>query len=247
MLRKTAAAVAVPTVSKLRMAAAEAAPTVSKLRMAAAEAAQIPGEIEKIMDNYAEVFNDDTLKPMKIDPIRLKQIDNPNLQPKKIKTARAYPRHMEAAARRTEEKLIKMGIIRPVTIPTLYCHPGFMVPKKLGDLLRLVTDLTELNKNLDRPVHPSGNVDEVLSKIPRTAKYLIFLDAKMGYYQVPIHPDDQELTTFLLPSGKYCYRRAPQGLSVSSDEWCQASDTALRYVPNMCKMVDDMCLYAETK
>merc|ERR1711974_547583 len=62
-----------------------------------------------------------------------------------------------------------------------------------------------------------------------------------------IHPDDQELTTFLLPSGKYCYRRAPQGLSVSSDEWCQASDTALRYVPNMCKMVDDMCLYGETK
>ena len=40
MLRKTAAAVAVPTVSKLRMAAAEAAPTVLKLRMAAAEAAQ---------------------------------------------------------------------------------------------------------------------------------------------------------------------------------------------------------------
>ena len=70
--------------------------------MAVSQAIQVPAEIKKIMESFKEVFDEEILRPMRIDPIRLKMINKPNPSPKKIKTARAYPKHMEKTARRTE-------------------------------------------------------------------------------------------------------------------------------------------------
>ena len=38
-----------------------------------------------------------------------------------------------------------------------------------------------------------------------------------------IHEESSKLTTFILPSGRYRYKRIPQGLNASSDEWCRRS------------------------
>src|SRR6187397_2837117 len=43
-------------------------------------------------------------------------------------------------------------------------------------------------------------------------KYYYFLDGYSGFFQIPIHPDDQEKTTFTCPYGTFAYRRIPFGL-----------------------------------
>ncbi|CAA7040985.1 unnamed protein product [Microthlaspi erraticum] len=43
-------------------------------------------------------------------------------------------------------------------------------------------------------------------------QYYCFLDGYSGFFQIPIHPDDQEKTTFTCPYGTYAYRRMPFGL-----------------------------------
>jgi len=43
-------------------------------------------------------------------------------------------------------------------------------------------------------------------------KYYCFLDRYLRFFQIPIHPDDQEKTTFTYPYGTFAYRRMPFGL-----------------------------------
>nr|GEY91070.1 reverse transcriptase domain-containing protein [Tanacetum cinerariifolium] len=42
--------------------------------------------------------------------------------------------------------------------------------------------------------------------------FIVFLDGFLGYFQIPIDPQDQEKTTFTCPYGTFAYRRMPFGL-----------------------------------
>ena len=44
------------------------------------------------------------------------------------------------------------------------------------------------------------------------SKILAKLHATQGYHQVPLEDNSSKLTTFLLPSGRFCFLRAPMGL-----------------------------------
>jgi len=88
-------------------------------------------------------------------------------------------------------------------------------------------------------------VKEIFRSIPKeSAKVFAKLDAVHGYFQLALDHDSSKLTTFLLPSGRYRYLRAPMGLSSSSDEWCRHSDRAIEGMPWARKIVDDILVWA---
>ena len=64
-----------------------------------------------------------------------------------------------------------------------------------------------------------------------------------GYFQIPLEEEASKLTTFILPSGRYRYLRAPMGLSSSSDEWCRHSDRVVEGFPWCRKIVDDILIW----
>ena len=51
----------------------------------------------------------------------------------------------------------------------------------------------------------------MLERLVRHSHYC-FLDGYSGFFQIPIHPDDQHKTTFTCPFGTFAYRRMPFGL-----------------------------------
>lgn len=57
--------------------------------------------------------------------------------------------------------------------------------------------------------------------LPLLAKARIFstVDAKDGFYQMKLHPDSSDLTTFWTPIGRYRYLRTPQGISSAPEEY----------------------------
>ncbi|GJR54426.1 reverse transcriptase domain-containing protein [Tanacetum coccineum] len=67
--------------------------------------------------------------------------------------------------------------------------------------------------------------DALLKMIERLAgnEFYCFLDGFLGYFQIPIDPQDQEKTTFTCPYGTFAYRRMPFGL-------CNAPGTFQRYM-----------------
>ena len=70
------------------------------------------------------------------------------------------------------------------------------------------------------------------------------MDALHGYFQLAMDEPSSKITTFLLPSGRYPYLRAPMGLSLSSDEWCRHSERAIEGMPFAKKIVDDILVWA---
>ena len=58
---------------------------------------------------------------------------------------------------------------------------------------------------------PLPFIDQMLERLARHS-YFCYLDGYSGFFQIPIHPEDQEKTTFTCPYGTFAYRRMPFGL-----------------------------------
>ena len=139
--------------------------------------------------------------------------------------------------------MIAKNIIEVVTEPTSWCHPMVPVPKRNSSEVRVCVDLTRLNKYVKRGPHPVITALDAVSRVQKGSRYFSELDAKVGYWQVPISKEDQVLTTFITPWGRYKFLRAPMGLSVSGDEYNRRGDDALQGCNNTVKVVDDVLVY----
>ena len=124
-------------------------------------------------------------------------------------------------------------------------QPNIFVLKGDKIRVRLVTDYSELNKHVKRPIHPFSSTQEILQAVPKDAKVFAKLDAVHGYFQLGLDKESSQLTTFLLPKGKFQYLRAPMGLNASSDKWCCQSDVLIPGLPWTRKIVDDMLIWAK--
>ncbi|CAH9092572.1 unnamed protein product [Cuscuta europaea] len=124
-------------------------------------------------------------------------------------------------------KLLDAGIIYPISDSRWVC-PIHVVPKKGGftvvpnehnELIptRLVTgwrmciDYRKLNKVTNKDHYPLPFIDQLLERMANHSHYC-FLDGFSGYFQIMIHPDDQEKTTFTCAYGTFAFRRMSFGL-----------------------------------
>ncbi|GJT69264.1 reverse transcriptase domain-containing protein [Tanacetum coccineum] len=124
-------------------------------------------------------------------------------------------------------KLLDVGMIYPI-FDSPWVSPVHCVPKKGGitvvaneenELIptRLVTgwrvciDYRKLNEATRKDHFPLPFMDQMLERLAKNEFYC-FLDGFLGYFQIPIDPQDQEKTTFTCPYGTFAYRRMPFGL-----------------------------------
>ncbi|GJR91931.1 reverse transcriptase domain-containing protein [Tanacetum coccineum] len=83
-----------------------------------------------------------------------------------------------------------------------------------------IANLIKLNEAAQKDHFPLPFMDQILERLAGNEFYC-FLDGFLGYFQIPIDPQDQEKTTFTCPYGIFAYRRMPFGL-------CNASGTFQR-------------------
>ena len=100
---------------------------------------------------------------------------------------------------------------------TKWCSPCAFVPKPSGKGLRLVTDYRAINKHIKRPVYPFPDVNTLKTNIPPNTKFLAKVDFSSSYFQVGLTEKSHDLTCFILPQGRFRYRRTPMGLASSGD------------------------------
>ena len=85
-----------------------------------------------------------------------------------------------------------------------------VVPKK-GNKWRVCVDYTDLNDACPKYSFPLPRIDQIVD-VSAGHGMLSFLDAFSGYHQIPMHPPDEEKTSFITPHGLYCYNVMPFGL-----------------------------------
>ncbi len=221
--------------------------------VAEASAPQSAPEVLMLMhDNYLDVLGmfgqGEPLKPMKGPPMKITLQNDKPMQPKCILMTRQIPIHMQEEANNIIKQAIQDGILQKTNEPTDWISPAFFIwdpahGKKKGKLC-LVSDFSEPNKYLKRPVHPFPSSKDIINKIRHDSKVFVKLDGLKGYFQILLNEESSFLITILLPNGNYCYKQAPMGLSSSTDEWNICSDTAVAGLDGIAKEVDDILIQA---
>ena len=134
-------------------------------------------------------------------------------------------------------------IIEPVSEPPSWCHPIVIVEKKRTSEKRLTVDFKKLNDQVKHPADPVKTACDVAGI--GSARYFSKLDARDGYWQVPLTESAKAMTTFITPYGRYRYLCNPQGLISAGDELNRRTDAAFAGLPNFVKIVDH-CLVHDT-
>ena len=173
----------------------------------------------------------------------------PDARPYAVTAARNIPHAWKDDTKRQLDDLIAQDVIMPVSHPTEWCHPMVPVPKPPTDggggktSVRMCVDLTKLNLYVRRGAHPVTTPHDAVAGIEQGSQFFTKLDAKSGYFQIPIAEEDQDLTCFITPWGRFRFKRAVMGLCTSGDEYGRRGDTALAGVPRTSKVVDDILAF----
>ena len=134
---------------------------------------------------------------------------------------------MKEVVKKEVLKLLDAGIIYPIS-DSKWVSPVHVVPKKGGmtvvtnknnELIptrtvtgwRVCIDYRKLNTATRKDHFPLPFIDQMLERLAQHSHFC-YLDGYSGFFQIPIHPDDQEKTTFTCPWGTFAYRRMPFGL-----------------------------------
>nr|GEU44637.1 reverse transcriptase domain-containing protein [Tanacetum cinerariifolium] len=133
-------------------------------------------------------------------------------------------------------KLLDAGMIYPISdspwVSPIHCVPkkggitvvaneeNELIPTSLVTGWRVCINYRKLNEATRKDHFPLPFMDQMLERLAGNEFYC-FLDEFLGYFQIPIDPQDQEKTTFTCPYGSFTYRRMPFGL-------CNALETFQR-------------------
>ena len=119
------------------------------------------------------------------------------------------------------------------------------VPKPNGSV-RICVDLTQLNKAVEREIHPMSSVDESLAKLGKSSIFTK-LDANSGFWQVPLDDESKLLTTFITPSGRFCFNRLPFGITSAPEVFQRTMSNILEGLDGVICHTDDVLIHGSTR
>ena len=112
---------------------------------------------------------------------------------------------------------------------------------------RMCIDYRKLNKATRKDHFPLPFIDQMLERLANHS-FFCYLDGYSGFFQIPVHPDDREKTTFTCPYGTYAYRRMPFGLcnAPATFQRCMMAIFSEFIESSMEVFMDDFSVYGST-
>ena len=161
--------------------------------------------------------------------------------PFRVRCARSVSIPLESAVKENLNKLEKADVIEKVSHPTDWVSPMVPVlkPKAVPLDVRLCVDYRALNKFLKREIFEIPTFDEMVSKFSG-AVYFSKLDAKSGFYQIPLENRSRDMTTFITPQGRYRFKRLPMGICVAPEIFQRKMREMLEGLPGVECFLDDI-------
>lgn len=192
------------------------------------------------IEEFRDVFDEKNLKPMTGQPMKIQLVEG--AIPFQVRTARRIPVGDEEHLKTQLENMLKGEIIERCTEPSEWCHPIVIVRKKDSNEPRMTVDMTKLNSQVKRPVHPMRSPRDVIASMAG-ARFFTKLDCRHGYWQVALDEKSRPLTTFMTQFGRFRYLRVPQGFIAAGDEFNMRTDQAFEDIPRLAKVVDDILIF----
>ena len=174
---------------------------------------------------------------------------DPNAEPV-IHAPRTVPVHLQNMFRKEVDAMVELGVLIPVSEPTDWVN-SIVLSETTNDKgevtkIRVCLDPRDLNKAIKREHYYTKTIDEVVTQLSG-AKFLSVVDAKKGYWHVPLDEASSYLTTFNTPFGRYRFTRIPFGLVVSQDVFQKHLDSSLEGLKGVTGIADDTFVYGATE
>ena len=143
------------------------------------------------------------------------------------------------------DRMIEQKVIEPATCE--WASPIVLVPKPDGSL-RFCVDYRKLNSITIPDTYPLPRMDECIDSLGDAAVFTT-LDCNSGYWQIPVHPEDKDKTTFTSHYGIYRFLRLPFGLRNAPATFQRAIDIILSGVKWKTCLVylDDVIVFSKSK
>lgn len=170
----------------------------------------------------------------------------PGAKPFAVSTPRRVSLPLLPQIKEELKRMEQQGVISKVEEPTEWCAPMVAVPKRMGRGVRICSDLTELNKSVLRERHPLPSVENTLGQLAG-ARVFSKLDAKSGFWQIPLSKDSSLLTTFITPYGRYCYNRLCFGISSAPEHFQKRMQQILEGLEGVLCQMDDVLIWGATQ
>ena len=166
-------------------------------------------ELQELILKHPELF---ILGPSEVGNIQLPPAKINISDPTPVKAPRyRYPPQAQETIQELLNEMEEKAIIEPSTAAWL--SPIVLVKKPDGTS-RLCLDYRAVNTHLAADIYPLPRLEELV-EMAAGHKYYATLDLKEAYYQVTLHEDSRDLTTFSDGVSLYRFRKLPFGLSCS--------------------------------
>ena len=116
----------------------------------------------------------------------------------KPKRLRAYkvPEKLKPEVDRQIQELLKLGFIRPSKSEMASPLVCILKGKDGKDGVRMAVDYRFVNRFTLGDAYPMREIGDIIQRVGR-AKFISIIDAKSGYWQIPVRRDHQWLTAFV--------------------------------------------------
>jgi hypothetical protein len=113
--------------------------------------------------------------------------------------------------------------------------------KKSNGKWRMCTNFTNLNKACLKDEFLLLRIDSLIDTIA-TLELMSLLDCYSGYHQIWMEKEDEPKTSFITPSGTYCYLRMVEGLKNDGGSLSRMTTKVLstQIGRNMLTYIDDI-------
>ena len=177
----------------------------------------------------------------------MREMHKLKVKPDAVPYAVNTPRRVALPQRKPLEtelrRLVADGVIEEVKHHTDWCAPVLPVIKPSAPgaeiSIRPTVDYTEFNKVVLPEKYQLPIVDECLGGL---AGCNVFskLDARKSFFQVLLHPDSRDYTTFITHIGRFRFCRLPMGLKSASEVFQRRIADVLAGIPGVVNLIDDI-------
>jgi hypothetical protein len=163
---------------------------------------------------------------------------DPSFRPRKQRLQKMSDDKAESA-RNEVKRLLSVGVIGEVKYPEWLANT--VMVKKANGKWRMCIDFTDLNKACPKDEFPLPRIDSLVDATA-SSELMSLLDCYSGYHQIWMKKEDEPKTSFITPSGTYCYLRMPEGLKNAGGSFSRMTAKVLhsQIGRNVLTYVDDI-------
>jgi hypothetical protein len=101
--------------------------------------------------------------------------------------------------------------------------------KKANGKWRMCIGFTDLNKACPKDEFSLPRIDSLVDAAA-SSELMSLLDCYSGYHQIWMMKEDEPKTSFITPSGTYCYLRMPEGLKNAGGSFSRMTAKVLHHI-----------------